>query len=165
MKPTTELEPYVVLLNECYSQPNISMAELKRFAKKNGFTAKKVGDEIHTGPSGCRRKSIAMTTNEAKLDIKDWITSSFEVAMNVSMRAMSMNQFLDNCEEEIKDPLRALVAEHHGVWYEKITEAWMTGRRAGLSGEHRALLQRVRNYGDGFQLAHLIYKHMELSNK
>ena len=141
------------------------MAELKRFAKKNGFTAKKVGDEIHTGPSGCRRKSIATNTNEAKLDIKDWITSSFEVAMNVSMRAMSLNQFLENCEEEIKDAFRALVAEHHGVWYERLTEAWMTGSRAGLSGDHRALLQRVRNYGDGFQLAHLIYKHMELSNK
>ncbi len=71
---TTELEPYVVLLNECYSQPLISMAELKRFAKKNGFTAKKVGNEIHTGPSGGNRKSIATNTNEAKLDIKDWIT-------------------------------------------------------------------------------------------
>jgi hypothetical protein len=161
---TTELEPYVVLLNECYSQPNISMAELKRFAKKNGFTAKKVGDEIHTGPSGCRRKSVATNTNEAKLDIKDWITSSFEVAMNVSMRAMSIKH-PDPVEDEIKDAFRALVAEHHGVWYEKLTEAWMTGRRAGLSGDHRALLQRVRNHGDGFQLAHLIYKHMELSNK
>ena len=147
---STELEPYVVLLNECYSQPLISMAELKRFAKKNGFTAKKVGNEIHTGPSGCRRKSIATNTNEAKLDIKDWITSGFEVAMTVAIRSMS-NQFLDNCEEEIKDAFRALVAEHHGLWYDKITEAWLNGSRAGLSGDHRALLQRVRNYGDGFQ--------------
>lgn len=161
----TNKTEYAALLNECYSQPLISMAELNRFAKIHGFTAKKVGNEIHTGPSGCRRKSIATNTNEAKLDIKDWITSSFEVAMNVSMRAMSTNEFLENCEEEIKDALRALVAEHHGVWYEKITEAWMTGRRAGLSEDHRALLQRVRNYGNGFQLAHLIYKHMELSNK
>lgn len=161
---TTELEPYVVLLNECYSQPLISMAELKRFAKKNGFTAKKVGNEIHTGPSGCRRKSIAMTTNEAQLDIKDWITASFEVAMTVAIRSMS-NQFLDNCVEEIKDAFRALVAEHHGLWYDKITEAWLNGSRAGLSGDHRALLQRVRNYGEGFQLAHLIYKHIEQSYK
>lgn len=153
-----------MLLNECYSQPNISMAELKRFAKKNGFTAKKVGNEIHTGPSGCRRKSIAMTTNEAQLDIKDWITASFEVAMTVAIRSMS-NQFLDNCVEEIKDAFRALVAEHHGLWYDKITEAWLNGSRAGLSGDHRALLQRVRNYGEGFQLAHLIYKHIEQSYK
>ncbi len=161
---TNNTTDYAVLLNECYSQPNISMAELKRFAKKNGFTAKKVGNEIHTGPSGCRRKSIAMTTNEAQLDIKDWITASFEVAMTVAIRSMS-NQFLDNCVEEIKDAFRALVAEHHGLWYDKITEAWLNGSRAGLSGDHRALLQRVRNYGEGFQLAHLIYKHIEQSYK
>ena len=161
---TNKTPDYAVLLNECYSQPNISMAELKRFAKKQGFTANKVGDEIHTCPSGCRRKSIAMTTNEAKLDIKDWITSSFEVAMNVSM-GLVRNDFLHHSKEEIKDAFRALVAEHNGLWYEKITEAWMNGSRAGLSGDHRALLQRVRNYGDGFQLAHLIYKHIEQSYK
>lgn len=161
---TNKTPDYAVLLNECYSQPNISMVELKRFAKKHGFTANKVGDEIHTGPSGCRRKSIAMTTNEAKLDIKDWITSGFEVAMTVAIRSMS-NQFLDNCVEEIKDAFRALVAEHHGLWYEKITEAWLNGSRAGLSGDHRALLQRVRNYGEGFQLAHLIRKNIEQSYK
>lgn len=160
----TNKTEYAALLNECYSQPLISMAELNRFAKIHGFTAKKVGNEIHTGPSGCRRKSIAMTTNEAKLDIKDWITASFEVAMDVSIRSMS-NQFLDNCEEEIKDAFRALVAEHHGLWYDKLTEAWMNGSRAGLSGDHRALLQRVRNYGEGFQLAHLIRKNIEQSYK
>ena len=160
----TNKTEYAALLNECYSQPLISMAELNRFAKIHGFTAKKVGNEIHTGPSGCRRKSIAMTTNEAKLDIKDWITATFEVAMDVSIRSMS-NQFLDNCEEEIKDAFRALVAEHHGLWYDKLTEAWMNGSRAGLSGDHRALLQRVRNYGEGFQLAHLIRKNIEQSYK
>lgn len=161
---TNKTPDYAVLLNECYSQPNISMAELKRFAKLNGFTANKVGDEIHTGPSGCRRKSIAMTTNEAKLDIKDWITSSFEVAMDTSM-GLVRNDFLHHSKEEIKDAFRALVAEHHGLWYEKITEAWLNGSRAGLSGEHRALLQRVRNYGEGFQLAHLIRKNIEQSYK
>lgn len=160
----TNKTEYAALLNECYSQPLISMAELNRFAKIHGFTAKKVGNEIHTGPSGCRRKSIAMTTNEARLDIKDWITASFEVAMDVSIRSMS-NQFLDNCEEEIKDAFRALVAEHLGLWYDKLTEAWMNGSRAGLSGDHRALLQRVRNYGEGFQLAHLIRKNIEQSYK
>lgn len=160
----TNKTEYAALLNECYSQPLMSMAELNRFAKLHGFTAKKVGNEIHTGPSGCRRKSIAMTTNEAKLDIKDWITASFEVAMDVSIRSMS-NQFLDNCVEEIKEALRAVVAEHHGLWYDKLTEAWLNGSRAGLSGDHRALLQRVRNYGEGFQLAHLIHKHIEQSYK
>jgi len=130
---------------------DLTLADLRRYARTYGWLVKVDGDELEVYRSGHRGNASYFTDDrdDALATIKAQATSLFTTALCLSSLT----------DEATFDALIEWYSTHRAAWHRELRDAWYSGNYGRFASKDvSSILQRLRNHFDGHAVINEVYQ-------
>ena len=130
---------------------DLTLADLRRYARTYGWLVKVDGDELEVYRSGHRGNASYFTDDrdDALATIKAEATSLFTTALFHSTLT----------DEATREALLEWYSTHRAAWHRELRGAWYSGNYGRFSSNDvSSILQRLRNHFDGHYVIDQIHQ-------